>query len=236
MASRGSLLALFLVGALLIIPRIHAQTLKGCYQSCTLDNQCEGQLACMSGKCNDDPGVGTHICSKAPPPPQAATCKPYGYLTAGTITSNECNPNDDPCCVTGHKYGRFACSPPITSPATTATMTVNSFAAGGDGGAPGACYGKYYPDSERVIAMSTGWFDNNSRCGKTIQISGNGKTTTAEVVDECDSQNGCDADHAYQQPCATNIVDASAAVWAALGVSTNDDRYGYMIVTWTQLN
>ncbi|KAF4394118.1 hypothetical protein F8388_017931 [Cannabis sativa] len=39
------------------------------------------------------------------------------------------------------------------------------------------------------------------------------------VVDECDSTAGCDADHDYQPPCPNNIVDASKAVWKALGVS-----------------
>lgn len=180
----------------------------------------------MNGECNDDPGVGTHICS----------CAPYGYITAPTITSSECNINDDPCCVTGHKYGRYACSPAITSPATTATMTVNSFAEGGDGGGAGACFGKYYSDSDRVVALSTGWYKGGSRCGHTIRINGNGKSTTAEVVDECDSENGCDADHAYQVPCATNIVDASPGVWKALGVATTNDLYGYMTVTWSQIN
>ncbi|KAF4347227.1 hypothetical protein G4B88_027487 [Cannabis sativa] len=42
------------------------------------------------------------------------------------------------------------------------------------------------------------------------------------VVDECDSTAGCDADHDYQPPCPNNIVDASKAVWKALGVSKGD--------------
>jgi hypothetical protein len=84
-----------------------------------------------------------------------------------------------------------------------------------------------------VVALSTGWFNKRSRCGRKITIKGNQKTTTAIVVDECDSVNGCDAEHAGQPPCRNNIVDGSPAVWAALGVSKNDPRYGQMSITWS---
>lgn len=59
-----------------------------------------------------------------------------------------------------------------------------------------------------------------------------GRTVTAKVVDECDSVNGCDAEHAYQPPCKNNIVDGSAAVWTALGFKTSDPDYGYAPVLW----
>ncbi|PKH61286.1 hypothetical protein CRG98_050279 [Punica granatum] len=52
------------------------------------------------------------------------------------------------------------------------------------------------------------------------------------VVDECDSTMGCDDDHDYQPPCANNIVDASRAVWAALGVPQDSDDWGWMDITW----
>lgn len=58
----------------------------------------------------------------------------------------------------------------------------------------------------------------------------NGRSTTAKVVDECDSRNGCDAEHAYQPPCRNNIVDGSDAVWKALGL--NEDL-GVVDVTWS---
>ena len=57
----------------------------------------------------------------------------------------------------------------------------------------------------------------------------NGKSVTAKVVDECDSVNGCDAEHAGQPPCKNNIVDGSSAVWNALGL--NQDL-GIVGVTW----
>ncbi|KAF4398293.1 hypothetical protein G4B88_007572 [Cannabis sativa] len=86
---------------------------------------------------------------------------------------------------------------------------------GGDGGGPSEC-------DERVVALSTGWYNDGSRCGKMIKIRAtNGRTTTAKVVDECDSQNGCDDEHAGQPPCRNNIVDGSNVVWNALGLDTN---------------
>ena len=33
------------------------------------------------------------------------------------------------------------------------------------------------------------------------------------IVDECDSNNGCGAENAFQPPCDNNIVDGSIAVW-----------------------
>ncbi|KAE8038818.1 hypothetical protein FH972_011290 [Carpinus fangiana] len=57
-----------------------------------------------------------------------------------------------------------------------------------------------------------------------------GRSTTAKVVDECDSVNGCDKEHAFQPPCRNNIVDASAAVWDALGL---DQALGDVPVTWS---
>lgn len=51
----------------------------------------------------------------------------------------------------------------------------------------------------------------------------------AKVVDECDSVNGCDSEHAGQPPCNNNIVDGSSSVWDAL--SLNQDL-GVVGVTW----
>ncbi|CAF4883460.1 unnamed protein product, partial [Rotaria sp. Silwood1] len=117
----------------------------------------------------------------------------------------------------------------------SAILTLNSFRKGGDGGGAGACYGRFYPDTQRVVALSTGWYNKGSRCGKIITIRGNGRTTTAQVVDECDSVHGCDAEHAGQPPCRNNIVDGSPAVWKALGVFKNDPRYGEMKISWSNL-
>jgi hypothetical protein len=45
----------------------------------------------------------------------------------------------------------------------------------------------------------------------------------ATMVDQYDSTMGyCDQVHAYQRPYDNNIVDASRAVWVALGVPSDD--------------
>ena len=53
------------------------------------------------------------------------------------------------------------------------------------------------------------------------------------VVDECDSTMGCDEDHDYQPPCDYNIVDASKAVWEALGLNKDSPQWGGMHITWS---
>lgn len=58
----------------------------------------------------------------------------------------------------------------------------------------------------------------------------NGRSVTAKVVDQCDSVNGCDKEHAGQPPCHNNIVDGSVSVWNALGLNTDD---GVVPVTWS---
>lgn len=58
----------------------------------------------------------------------------------------------------------------------------------------------------------------------------NGRSTTAKVVDECDSERGCDEEHAGQPPCHNNIVDGSNAVWEALGLNTD---VGVVDITWS---
>ncbi|KAL3518406.1 hypothetical protein ACH5RR_020995 [Cinchona calisaya] len=57
-----------------------------------------------------------------------------------------------------------------------------------------------------------------------------GRNPNATVVDECDSRNGCDKEHAGQPPCDNNIVDGSSAVWKALGLNEDDGRVS---VAWS---
>ncbi|KAH9327230.1 hypothetical protein KI387_007408, partial [Taxus chinensis] len=188
---------------------------NGCGQGCETLNDCPGQLICSSGKCNDDPDVGTHICSSGggggSPSPGTGSCMPSGQLKGTEPPSgNACNTdNGAECCTASGSYDIYDCSPPVSS-ATPATLTLNDFSQGGDGGGASSCEEKFYDNNELVVALSTGWFDNRNRCSKMIKISGNGKSVTARVVDECDSRHGCDEEHAYQPPCHNNIVDASA--------------------------
>ncbi|KAI4978615.1 hypothetical protein ZWY2020_015368 [Hordeum vulgare] len=118
--------------------------------------------------------------------------------------------------------------PPLLA-TTKAVLTLNSFEKGKDGGGPSECDNAYHSDEEMVVALSTGWFKNMARCGHRIRVTANGKSVYAKVVDECDSVYGCD-DHNYEPPCANNIVDASPAVWNALGL---DQNVGMEDITWS---
>lgn len=117
------------------------------------------------------------------------------------------------------------------SGSTNALLTLNSFEAGGDGGAESACDNQFHDDSTPVVALSTGWYSGGSRCLNYININANGRSVRAMVVDMCDSTMGCDSDHAYQPPCRNNIVDGSRAVWEALGIS--EDNWGELDITWS---
>ncbi|EXC22905.1 hypothetical protein L484_007514 [Morus notabilis] len=188
-----------------------SHAISSCNGPCRDLNDCEGQLICINGKCNDDPDIGIRICPF--PAPGGGGCKQYSTLT--------CN---------GRTYPTYKCSPPVTS-STPAKLTNNDFSAGWDGGGASFCDGKYHSNSERIVALSTGWFDNWSRCGKMIRIrASNGRSVVAKVVDECDSMRGCDQEHAFQPPCQNDIVDGSDAVWSALGL---DKDWGVVDVTWS---
>lgn len=102
-----------------------------------------------------------------------------------------------------------------------ATLTLNSFENGGDGGGPSECDSQYHSDDTLVVALSTIWFNHKRRCSQSITIYGNGKKVDAKVVDECDSTRGC----------RNNIVDASKAVWMALEVTKSN--WGEMDIYWT---
>lgn len=118
-------------------------------------------------------------------------------------------------------------SPPINPHGTHAILTLNNFRRGGDGGGPAECDGKFHSLPERVVALSTGWYNNGKRCGKMIKIkANNGRSTVAKVVDECDSGNRC------KKSCKNNVVDASETVWKDLRLNTNE---GEVPVTWTIL-
>ncbi|TXG62860.1 hypothetical protein EZV62_009854 [Acer yangbiense] len=164
---------------------------------------------------------------------EAQTCKPSGNIRGKNPPPKKCNKqNHSDCCKEGQLYPIFRCSPAVSGH-TKATLTINSFAKGGDGGGPSECDKKYHADNTLVVALSTGWYKGGSRCLKFINIYGNGKSVKARVVDECDSTMGCDSDHDYQPPCDNNIVDASKAVWLALGVDENSSDWGYMDIYWS---
>ena len=83
------------------------------------------------------------------PTKRLGKCSPSGYLRG---KSGNCNKeHDSDCCVDGKMYPQYRCSPPITGN-TGATMTINSFAKGGDGGGPSECDNQCHSDDELVLA------------------------------------------------------------------------------------
>ncbi|XVF73221.1 hypothetical protein PTKIN_Ptkin12aG0184000 [Pterospermum kingtungense] len=161
------------------------------------------------------------------------TCKPSGKVRAKKPPPGQCLkfPRYADCnCIGGKLYDIYKCSPEVSNH-TKVTLTLNGFAEGDGGGVPAKCDKKYHSDNELVVALSTGWFNKRKRCLKYINIYGNGKSVKAKVVDECDSTKGCDEQHNYQPPCPNNIVDASIAVWRALGVPV--DQGGEMDIYWS---
>ncbi|KAK7274480.1 hypothetical protein RIF29_15572 [Crotalaria pallida] len=161
----------------------------------------------------------------------AGTCRASGKIRGKKPHHGHCNrENDSECCEEGKQYSTFKCSPPVTK-RTKGILTLNSFEKGGDGGGASACDNKFHKDSNPVVALSTGWFNHGKRCLKHINIYGNGREVKALVVDECDSTKGCDAVHDFQPPCSNNAVDASKAVWEALGVPKN--KWGLLDIHWS---
>jgi hypothetical protein len=127
------------------------------------------------------------------------------------------SPEDQPCCQNGKPYPQFKCSPDKNF-----VMTLNSFEKGGSGGAQSSCDNKFHSDSEKVAAVSTGLFNNKHNCGQLIHLSADNKIfTTAVIVDECDSINGCDKVHDNAPPCSNNVIDTSIAVWKSLNLDPN---------------
>ncbi|KAJ4837697.1 hypothetical protein Tsubulata_035012 [Turnera subulata] len=159
---------------------------------------------------------------------EADDCHPSGRVRRPRTSPPECDRDKNMgCCEEGKYYYTYKCSPPVTNQ-NKAYMTLTSFDSGGD--VP-YCDGKFHSDRELVVALSTGWFDNERRCHQKIKVSGNGRSLVALVVDECDSTVGCDADHVYQPPCGNNIVGASSGVWKALGVPSH--KMVGLNITWS---
>ncbi|KAL1366763.1 hypothetical protein HN51_020838 [Arachis hypogaea] len=159
------------------------------------------------------------------------TCKPSGKLRGKKPPKGKCKKDNlSECCKHGKVYTTYECSPKITN-RTKAILTLNGFEKGKDGGAPSECDNKYHSDDVPIVALSSGWFNKKKRCMNKISIFGNGRKVNAMVVDECDSTMGCDSEHDFQPPCPNNVVDASRAVWKALGVPKKD--WGGMQVFWT---
>nr|GFB04842.1 hypothetical protein [Tanacetum cinerariifolium] len=92
---------------------------------------------------------------------KAQTCKPSGHIK-GKKPAGRCKHEDDSiCCVPGKFYTTYTCSPPVTG-GTKATLTLNSFQKGGDGGGPSACDKHYLSDDTPVaVWKALGVSENN---------------------------------------------------------------------------
>ncbi|KAI8524064.1 hypothetical protein RHMOL_Rhmol13G0120100 [Rhododendron molle] len=208
-------LPIYLLLKLISLPPL-VVSISYCNGPCRTLNDCNGRLICINGKCNDDPDLGTHICQGTTPSPQPGGCNPSGTLTCK-----------------GKSYPTYECSPTVTS-STPAKLTNNDFSQGGDGGGPSECDGKYHSNKNPIVALSTGWYKGGTRCNQMIRVrASNGRSVDAKVVDECDSRNGCDAEHAGQPPCKNNIVDGSDAVEVPIEHVTKDDQIAQSyLVDW----
>ncbi|XVF78790.1 hypothetical protein PTKIN_Ptkin14bG0165300 [Pterospermum kingtungense] len=90
----------------------------------------------------------------------AQSCGPSGNIRGKKPPPGQCNTeNDSDCCKEGKLYTTHNCSPPVSSH-TKATLTLNSFDAGGDGGGASECDNRFHKDDKTVVALSTGWFDD----------------------------------------------------------------------------
>ncbi|KAI3421507.1 AT-hook motif nuclear-localized protein [Psidium guajava] len=96
---------------------------------------------------------------------------------------------------------------PVTG-CTKATLTPKQLQEGQGWDTPSECDNQFHSDGTLVVALFTRWYHDGKRFHKEITIHGNRRT---------DSTMGCDKDHDFQPPCPNNIVDASKAVWKALG-------------------
>ena len=172
-----------------------------------------------------------HAAKHKQPGAGAGTCRASGVLHGKAGKCKKINGSE--CCAAGRKYPQFRCSPPVSAK-TPATLTLNSFEKGKDGGGATFCDHRFYKDSAMVVALSSGWLrlDGTRRCGKMVRITANGRSVLAKVVDECDSVAGCDEEHNFEPPCANNVVDGSPAVWKALG---RKQSLGEVKVTWSDV-
>ncbi|KAF5822308.1 putative RlpA-like domain superfamily, kiwellin [Helianthus annuus] len=100
----------------------------------------------------------------------------HGHIRGRKPPPGQCMENNNSLCCVPHKlYSTYRCSPPVSAN-TSATLTINSFQKGGDGGAPSKCDNQYHSDDNPVVALSTGWYKNGERCRNFIRIHANDRS------------------------------------------------------------
>ncbi|KAL6642897.1 hypothetical protein ACP70R_021078 [Stipagrostis hirtigluma subsp. patula] len=163
----------------------------------------------------------------------AATCHPSGFVHGKGRHCNSSENGSENCCVTGKRYPRFRCSPPVSA-RTPAILRFSRFDNGEDDQRIALCDDRAHRDSELVVTLSSGWLrlGGTDRCNKKIRVVANGRSVVAKVVDECDSADGCDEEHDFEPPCRNNVVNGSPAVWKALRLN---ESIGELKVTWSDV-
>ncbi|GMN24887.1 hypothetical protein TIFTF001_000733 [Ficus carica] len=112
-------LSIFVIFTIMIISfPLLSHPISSCNGGCRDLNDCEGQLICINGRCNDDSDLGTRICKRTPSP-----------APGGGGGGGGCD-----------QYGALTCN-----------------------GGPSECDDRYHDNSELIVALSTGWFDNRWR-------------------------------------------------------------------------
>jgi len=162
----------------------------------------------------------------------AATCHVSGFIH-GKGRNCDRETGLDRCCIAGKRYPQFRCSPPVSAK-TPAILTFNRFENGEDATRITSCDMRFHRDKELLVILSSGWLklDGMNRCNKKIRVRANRRSVLAKVVDECDSINGCDEEHAFEPPCRNNVLNASPGVWKALGLN---ESIGEVKVTWSDV-
>ncbi|ETW82098.1 Non-catalytic module family EXPN protein [Heterobasidion irregulare TC 32-1] len=79
----------------------------------------------------------------------------------------------------------------------------------------GAC-GWTNTDSDYIVALASADYGSGAHCGKTISVSANGKTHSAQVVDKCPG-------------CSSGDLDMSPALFTTFA----DESVGVVQVTWS---
>lgn len=80
----ASLVFLYLIFLVTTTCPLFTNAVSDCNGTCTTQDDCSGQLTCINAKCNDDPDVGTDICTGGLVP----TSPPTGFISNCTGPCN----------------------------------------------------------------------------------------------------------------------------------------------------
>lgn len=148
---------------------ISSHAISSCNGPCNTLNDCDGQLICIKGKCNDDPGVGTPI------------CKGGGSSPSSPPPSGNCPLSGERSCKAPSFPAKYKCSPPVTS-TTKAKLTLSNFSEGGEGEEhrQSVMRGTMPKLREWLRYQQGGMMGPGSRCGRMIKITASNGRSDSE--------------------------------------------------------